>query len=64
MSDHDAREHYHGDDSPVPSLRAVFNNWRTYDAPFHVKLRLSFRNTLIKIRTQSDCCGNHGEPGC
>jgi hypothetical protein len=47
-----------------PSLRALFNNFSTYDAPFHIKLALAFRNTFIKIRTHSNCCGNPGEPGC
>jgi hypothetical protein len=61
---HDHGHHDHGDGHPTPSLRSVFTNWRTYDAPFHVKLRLALRNTLIKIRTRSDCCGNYGEPGC
>lgn len=47
-----------------PSARAVFANWRAYDGPFHVKLRLAVRNNWTKIRTRSDCCGNYGEPGC
>ena len=32
--------------------------------PLGRKLRLVLRNNLIKLRTRSDCCGNHGEPGC
>ena len=47
-----------------PSLKAFFNNFSTYDAPFATKLKLALRNTLIKIRTHADCCGNDGEPGC
>jgi len=43
---------------------AFFTNWRTYDAPFHVKLGLAVRNNWIKARTGSSCCGNHGQPGC
>jgi hypothetical protein len=60
---HEHHDDHHGE-RPRPSLQALFSNWRTYDAPFHEKLRLSLKNTLIKIRTRSDCCGNHGEPGC
>jgi hypothetical protein len=59
--DHDGHHHHHED---RPSLSALFSNFRTYEAPFHVKVRLAVRNTLIKIRTHSGCCGNHGEPGC
>ena len=32
--------------------------------PMRRKLRLFFRNNVIKIRTRADCCGNYGEPGC
>jgi len=32
--------------------------------PLCRKLRLFLRNNWIKLRTRSDCCGNHGEPGC
>lgn len=56
-----SHEHHHHE---RPSLRALFNNFRTYDAPFHQKLGMALRNTLIKIRTHSDCCGHPGEPGC
>jgi hypothetical protein len=49
---------------PKPSLGAFFSNWSTYDAPFTTKLRMVFSNNLIKLRTRSDCCGNHGQPGC
>jgi len=50
--------------SPQPSLSAFFANWRTYDAPFTTKLRLSFSNNWKKMRTHQGCCGNHGQPGC
>ncbi len=46
------------------SLRAVFTNWRDYDAPFFTKLRLSLTNSATKLRTLSDCCGHPGQPGC
>lgn len=32
--------------------------------PLSRKLRLIIRNGWIRIRTGSNCCGNHGEPGC
>jgi hypothetical protein len=60
--EHNGAHHHH--DRPRPSIRALFNNFRTYDAPFHEKLALAFRNTLIKIQTRSDCCGHPGQPGC
>ena len=40
------------------------SNWRTYDAPFRVKLRLAARNNWRKMVNLSRCCGNGGEPGC
>jgi hypothetical protein len=55
------------DDEPNhsrPSTRALFANWRTYDAPFMTKLRMAVSNNLTKIRTKSTCCGHPGEPGC
>jgi hypothetical protein len=47
-----------------PSFRASLSNFRTYDAPLPEKIRLALRNNLIKLRTGSNCCGNHGQPGC
>lgn len=49
---------------PRQSFGAVLANWREYEGPFHVKLRLAARNTWTKVRTRSNCCGNYGEPGC
>jgi hypothetical protein len=49
---------------PRPSLSAAFSNWSTYDAPFATKLRMVVSNNLSKLRNRSDCCGNHGQPGC
>jgi hypothetical protein len=43
---------------------AFLTNFSTYDAPFPSKVRLALANTWKKARTRSDCCGNHGEPGC
>jgi hypothetical protein len=47
-----------------PSLGAVLSNWKTYDAPFGTKLRLTFTNNWTKLRTRQNCCGNPGQPGC
>ncbi|MDE3078246.1 MAG: hypothetical protein KGJ86_22710 [Chloroflexota bacterium] len=55
-----SHEHSH----ETPSLKASYNNFRTYDAPFMTKLGLLFRNNFRKLRTRSNCCGNHGQPGC
>jgi len=49
---------------PSGSLGNFFSNWRESDEPFPTKVRLVLRNNLIKLRTRSDCCGNHGQPGC
>ncbi len=45
------------------TLSEVMNNLRQ-PIPWRHKLHLILRNNWIKIRTRSDCCGNHGEPGC
>ncbi|HEX9887877.1 MAG TPA: hypothetical protein VGA69_00240 [Nitriliruptorales bacterium] len=49
---------------PRPRPRDVLANWRDWDGPVSEKVRLTVKNNLIKVRTGSDCCGNHGEPGC
>ena len=46
------------------SFRAIFTNWREYDAPFATKLRLALRNYWIRARHGQICCGHAGEPGC
>ena len=51
-------------DGGRPSLRAAIANWRGDGGPALEELRLSARNTWIKLRTRSGCCGNFGEPGC
>jgi hypothetical protein len=48
----------------TPSLRDFIANFRDYDGPFTTKLRLAFRNTAIKVRQHTNCCGHPGEPGC
>jgi hypothetical protein len=46
---------------PVP--QGFLENLRQ-PMPLRRKLRLIARNNWIKIRSGSNCCGNHGEPGC
>ena len=40
--------------------------WRNLMAPMPLgrKIRLTVRNTVIKIKTHQHCCGHPGEPGC
>ena len=59
---HDHGHHHHRPEGQ--GLTAFFTNFRTYDAPIHVKVALAVRNTMIKLRMHSDCCGHLGEPGC
>ncbi len=47
-----------------PSLRAAFANWKIPDRSWREKLRMTFSNTALKLRNRSNCCGNHGQPGC
>ena len=49
---------------PRPTLDALVSNWRDFDAPARTKLRLALRNNWTKLRTRSNCCGSHGQPGC
>ena len=51
------QEHRHG------TLQETIENFRS-PMPLPEKLRLFLRNNWIKLKTGSDCCGNHGEPGC
>ena len=44
--------------------RPFFANWASCDASFLAKARMAAVNTLIKLRTHQNCCGNHGQPGC
>jgi len=46
------------------ALQHGFQNWRESEAGFFTKLRMVGSNNLKKMRTRSDCCGNHGDPGC
>jgi hypothetical protein len=50
-------EHRHG--TPNETLENLLQ-----PMPLGRKLHLFLRNNWRKIRTGSDCCGNHGEPGC
>ena len=47
----------------MPNMKAVFTNM-SVPMPLHKKLRLVFRNNLIKIRKRQSCCDHYGEPGC
>jgi len=47
-----------------PSIRASLANFRDYEAPFATKVRLMLANNFTKLRTRSQCCGHHGQPGC
>jgi hypothetical protein len=47
-----------------PSFRDLIANFREYDAPLATRVRLALRNTGLKLRQRSSCCGNPGEPGC
>ncbi len=44
--------------------RNFFTNWRTYEAPFGTKLRLTLRNRLRATFSLAQCCGRPGQPGC
>jgi hypothetical protein len=46
-----------------PSPTEALQNLRK-PMPLGHKIRLIARNNWIKLRTQSECCGNYGEPGC
>ena len=47
-----------------PSFRAFSANWRESDLPLFEKLAKTVKNNAKKAVTLSQCCGNHGEPGC
>ncbi len=49
---------------PRPALSDLITNWRASDATVAEKLAMFRKNTAIKARNQSPCCGNHGEVGC
>ena len=45
-------------------MKASWENFRNYDAPFATKVRMAILNNLKKARTRQNCCGNPGQPGC
>ena len=47
-----------------PHPRHVVGNWKRSNLPFLEKLAMAAKNNAIKLKNRSDCCGNHGEPGC
>jgi hypothetical protein len=46
------------------SIGNFVTNWGRDDLSFGQKLRMQLKNTWIRVRTRSNCCGNDGEPGC
>ena len=46
-----------------PSLGSFITNWNQ-PLPLRTKVRLTVKNMWIRLSTRSNCCGNHGEPGC
>ena len=49
---------------PGQGFAAARRNFKEFDAPFGVRLKMLLRNNWTKVRTRADCCGNDGEPGC
>jgi len=47
----------------MPGLKAFFTNL-SVPMPLYRKLRMVFRNNLIKLLKRKNCCGHPGEPGC
>jgi hypothetical protein len=45
-------------------IRWFFTNWHEYDAPVGTKLALTMRNRTKALFSRTQCCGNHGQPGC
>ena len=51
-------------DDRTPSMGDSWKNFWGSDMPLAKRVRVAFRNNLIKARTRKNCCGNYGEPGC
>ncbi|MGI9667432.1 MAG: hypothetical protein ACR2N2_10055 [Acidimicrobiia bacterium] len=47
-----------------PNPMSFFNNLASSDLPIRERLSLAAKNTAYKMKNGTDCCGNHGEPGC
>ncbi len=47
-----------------PSLRHVVGNFMRSELALAERIALTVKNNAIKVKNRSDCCGNHGEPGC
>jgi hypothetical protein len=50
-------------DSQRPSPGQAWRNF-TQPMPLDRKMRLVYRNILIRFRHRQDCCGHPGQPGC
>jgi hypothetical protein len=47
-----------------PDPKAFFANWTTSEGSIATKMGQAVRNNVTKVRRRSNCCGNHGQPGC
>ena len=47
-----------------PNPRDFLGNWKDSDLPLPSRLAKFVKNNAKKAATLSQCCGNHGEPGC
>jgi hypothetical protein len=47
-----------------PSWRSYVTNWQREDLTFGQKLRMQVKNSWLRVKRRSNCCGNDGEPGC
>ena len=47
-----------------PGFKHVIGNWVRSELDLAERLRLTVKNNAIKIKNGTNCCGNHGEPGC
>ena len=48
---------------PGPDPQAFLRNLRQ-PMPLGKKITLVMRNTALKFKTRTGCCGHPGEPGC
>lgn len=39
-------------------------NWHKHEGPVAEKVRLTLRNSWLRVRNAGLCCGHPGEPGC
>ena len=46
------------------SFRSYFTNWQRDDLTLVEKMRMQIKNSWLRVKSRSNCCGNDGEPGC